>query len=122
MIDLALSEAPPNGRADHPRRADDPRHHEPVLPDGPPDSIAGWKALADGLLIHKSCVFHRNLEISCRYAWIYTRLPARFKWAGMAAFASFHVRLALLPFRLDADSGTGVVDIPHSLGRRRERC
>ena len=83
-----------------------------------PDTIAGWKALADGLLTNQSCVFRRNLEISSRYASLYARLPAYFKWAGMAAFASYHVRLALLPFRLDADR-TGFVDIPHSLGRHR---
>lgn len=63
-------------------------------------------------------MFHRNLEISSRYAWIYKSLPACFKWAGMAAFASHHVRLALFPFRLDTDR-TGYVDIPHSLGRQR---
>jgi len=63
-------------------------------------------------------VFHRNLEISSRYAWIYKSLPACFKWAGMAAFASYHVRLALFPFRLDTDR-TGYVDIPHSLDRRK---
>ena len=45
-------------------------------------------------------------------------MPAYFKWAGMAAFASHHVRLALFPLRLDRDR-TGYVDIPHSLGRRR---
>ena len=45
-------------------------------------------------------------------------LPACLKWAGMAAIASHHVRLALFPLRLDADR-TGYVDIPHSLGRRR---
>ena len=85
---------------------------------GRPDTIAGWKALADGLLTDQSCAFHRNLEISSRYAWIYKFLPAYFKWAGMAAFASHHVRLALFPFRLDTDR-TGYVDIPHSLGRQR---
>ena len=94
------------------------RRHELVLRDGAPDTIAGWKALAEGLLTNQSCVFHRNLEISSRYAWIHARLPACFKWAGMAAFASHHVRLALLPFRLDTDR-TGFVDIPHSLGRHR---
>ena len=73
------------------------RRHELVLRDGAPDTIAGWKALAEGLLTNQSCVFHRNLEISSRYAWIHARLPACFKWAGMAAFASHHVRLALLP-------------------------
>ena len=78
-----------------------PEPRELVLRDGPPDTIAGWKALVDGLLTDQPCVFHRNLEISSRYAWIYKYLPAYFKWAGMAAFASHHVRLALFPFRLD---------------------
>jgi hypothetical protein len=95
-----------------------PQPHELVLRNGTPDTIAGWKALADGLLTDQPCVFHRNLEISSRYAWIYKFLPSCFKWAGMAAFASHHVRLALFPFRLDRDR-TGYVDIAHSLGRRR---
>ena len=85
---------------------------------GPPDSIAGWKALACGLLTDQACAFHRNLEISSRYAWLYKFLPGSFKWAGMAAFASHHVRIALFPFRLDTDR-TGYVDIPHSLRRQR---
>ena len=95
-----------------------PQPRELVLRNGTPDTIAGWKALADGLLTDQSCAFHRNLEISSRYAWIYKFLPACFKWAGMAAFASHHVRLALFPLRLDTDR-TGYVDIPHSLGRQR---
>ena len=95
-----------------------PKPHELVLRNGAPDTIAGWKALADGLLTNQSCAFHRNLEISSRYAWIYKFLPACFKWAGMAAFASHHVRLALFPLRLDTDR-TGYVDIPHSLGRQK---
>ena len=45
-------------------------------------------------------------------------MPACFKWAGMAAIASHHVRLALFPLRLDTDR-TGYVDIPHSLGRQK---
>ena len=95
-----------------------PQPQELVLRHGTPDTIAGWRALADGLLTDQDCVFHRNLEISSRYAWLYRLHPACFKWAGMAAFASYHVRLALYPFRLDADR-TGYVDIPHSLGRQR---
>jgi hypothetical protein len=95
-----------------------PQPHELVRENGMPDSIAGWKALADGLLTDQSCVFHRNLEISSRYAWIYKFMPTSLKWAGMAAFASHHVRLALFPLRLDRDR-TGYVDIPHSLGRRK---
>ena len=61
------------------------------------------------------------MEISSRYAWIYQHLPACFKWAGMAAIASHHVRLALFPLRLDTDR-TGYVDIPRSLGRRQRCC
>ena len=58
------------------------------------------------------------MEISARYAWMHEQQPAGFKWAAMAAFASHHVRLALFPLRLDTD-GTGYVDIPRSLARRR---
>ena len=31
-----------------------------------PDTIAGWQALADGLLTAQPCAFHRNVEISSR--------------------------------------------------------
>jgi hypothetical protein len=83
-----------------------------------PDTIAGWKAVAGDLLSDPCCAFHRNAEISARYAWLYTLQPVYFKWAAMAAIASHHVRLALFPFRLDTD-GTGYVNIPSSLGRRK---
>lgn len=85
---------------------------------GTPGSIEEWRALADGLLTHQSCAFHRNVEISARYAWLYQLLPACFKWAGMAAIASHHVRLALFPLRLDTDR-TGFVDLRRNLGRPR---
>ena len=74
--------------------------------------------MADGLLSDPCCAFHRNIEISSRYAWMYTLRPACFKWAAMAAIASHHVRLALFPLRLDTDR-TGYVDIPHSLRRTK---
>jgi hypothetical protein len=92
--------------------------HELVPGDATPTSIAEWKALADGFLTQESCAFHRNVEISARYTWLYKLMPTCFKWAGMAAIASHHVRLALFPLRLDADR-TGYVNIPHSLVRRR---
>ena len=95
-----------------------PAPHELVERRGTPDTIPEWKALVEGLLTDDLCVFHRNLEISSRYAWMYKSLPCCLKWAGMAAFASHHVRLALYPFRLDTDR-TGVADIDRSLGRRR---
>ena len=92
--------------------------YEPVPGDVTPNSIEEWKAVADGFLTDESCAFHRNVEISARYAWLYKLMPSCFKWAGMAAIASHHIRLALFPLRLDADR-TGYVNIPHSLVRRR---
>ena len=89
-----------------------------VPEDRAPHTIAQWQGLADGLLTDQACAFHRNVEISSRYAWLYKALPSCLKWAGMAAIASHHVRLALFPLRLDTDR-SGYVDIPHSLGRRR---
>ena len=94
------------------------RPGELVPRDVQPDSISGWKAVADGFLTDQACAFHRNVEISSRYAWMYKLLPDCFKWAGMAAIASHHVRLALFPLRLDTDR-TGYVDIPRSLGRQK---
>ncbi len=81
-----------------------------------PDTIAGWKAKADLLLTSRCCAFHRNMEISARYAWMYELQPSYFKWAAMAAIASHHVRVALLPLRLDIDS-TDNVGIPPGRGR-----
>jgi hypothetical protein len=106
--------------AGQPNRPDEliPEPRELVPRNRTPDTIAGWKAVADGLLSDRCCAFHRNVEISSRYAWIYKFQPACFKWAAMAAIASYHVRLALFPLRLDTDR-TGYVDIPHSLGRRK---
>jgi hypothetical protein len=105
----------PDGRPDRPDELI-PEPHELVPQNRAPDTIAGWKAVADGLLSDPCCAFHRNVEISSRYAWMYKLQPACFKWAAMAAIASHHVRLALFPLRLDADR-TGYVDIPHSLRR-----
>jgi hypothetical protein len=83
-----------------------------------PDTIADWKAASEALLSDPCCAFHRNMEISSRYARLHEMLPSCFKWAAMAAIASHHVRLALYPLRFDTD-GTGFVDLPRSLGRRR---
>jgi hypothetical protein len=94
-----------------------PTPEELVRRVGSPDTVEGWKALADSLLTEQSCVFHRNLEISSGYAWMYMSLPTCLKWAGMAAFASHHARLVLYPFRLHADR-SGYSDIPRSLRHR----
>jgi len=105
----------PDGRPNRPGQLI-PQPHEFAPRNGAPDTIAGWKAAAEGLLSPPCCAFHRNVEISARYAWMYKLQPACFKWAAMAAIASHHARLALFPLRLDTDH-SGYVDIPHSLRR-----
>ncbi|MEM1448208.1 MAG: hypothetical protein AAGI22_03805 [Planctomycetota bacterium] len=77
-------------------------------------SVEDWRRAAEGLLSEQPCVFHRNGEISALYATLYQRNPGLFKWAGMAAFASHHVRVALFPLRIDADP-SGRVDLPRTL-------
>ncbi len=89
-----------------------------ALPDPAPDTVEGWRAAAAALLSPPCCAFHRNMEISSRYAWLQGQQPTCFKWAGMAAIASHHVRLVLFPFRLSADR-SGWVDLPRSLSRLR---
>jgi hypothetical protein len=82
-----------------------------------PNTVTEWRAAAQALLSPPCCTFHRNMEITARYAWLHARQPTCFKWAGMAAIASHHARLVLFPFRLDADR-SGYVNLPRSLGRR----
>jgi len=107
----------------------------PVLPEGdaggqrlrlaldqvrhsPPTTISGWKALAEGILVDERCALHRNQQVSSCYAWAYMALPGCFKWAGMAAIASHHVRVALLPLHIETalTSSSGRIRTP---GRRR---
>jgi hypothetical protein len=116
-VERHRQEERPDGR---PHRRDEliPNPHELVPRNRNPDTIAVWKAVVDDLLSSQCCAFHRNIEISSRYAWIHKLQPACFKWAAMAAIASHHVRLALFPLRLDTDRN-GYVDIPHSLRRQK---
>lgn len=79
-------------------------------------TVQCWRNRANDLLSRQECVFHRNGEISALYAALYLRHPDLYKWAGMAAFASHHARLALVPLKLDADD-SGAVDVPRSLRR-----
>ena len=53
-----------------------PEPPELVPPNRTPDTIAGWRAVADGFLSDPCCAFHRNVEISSCYAWIHRRQPA----------------------------------------------
>lgn len=68
-----------------------------------------WRDAAELLLSQVPCVFHRNLEISGAYAWMYLDQPTLFKWCGMASFASYHARQLLLPFRLKTNAAGELV-------------
>ncbi len=98
-----------------------PKPREFVLRNGPPETIAGRKALANSLLTDQSCAFHRNLEISSRYPWVYKVLPAYLKWAGMAGFASHHVRIAL-SFRSGSTPIAPATSTSRTACAARERC
>jgi hypothetical protein len=78
-------------------------------------SLADWKAHAQSLLSRQPCVFVRNGQISALYAALYLRRPQLFKWAGLAAIASRHIRVALWPLRIGAAGE--VIDLPRALGR-----
>lgn len=58
-----------------------------------------WQALAESRLPPKDQIVARNAAITATYARWYVQRPDLLKWAGMAAFASHRVGLALLPFR-----------------------
>jgi hypothetical protein len=79
-------------------------------------SLEEWKAHAESLLSRQPCVFVRNNQISALYAALYLRQPTLFKWSGLAAIASRHIRLALWPLRFGADPGDEI-DLPKALGR-----
>ncbi|MEM6724985.1 MAG: hypothetical protein AAF598_13180, partial [Bacteroidota bacterium] len=60
-------------------------------------TIADWKANLEARLPAYERVIARNKIISGNYAALYQKAPRLYKWAGMAAFASHHVGMALLP-------------------------
>lgn len=58
---------------------------------------AYWQTLTESRLPPTSDIIARNAAITGTYATWYTKLPL-FKWAGMAAFSSHRVGLALRPY------------------------
>ncbi len=76
-------------------------------------SVEQWCDATDLLLSNQPCIFYRNLEISAAYSWMYLNRPRLFKWCGMAAFASYHARLLLTPFKLRVDE-TGALVKPEA--------
>ena len=89
-----------------------------VDPPGPDAPTEDWIAFTEHALSTRECVFGRNADITATYARLYLRHPALFKWAGMAAYASHHVRLALWPLRLGVDA-EGFVEIEKTRTRYR---
>lgn len=64
------------------------------------NTIAEWKQkYMNGLPSEKDAVA-RNHAITASYAELYLQRPDLFKWAGMAAFASHHVGIAMLPYKI----------------------
>jgi hypothetical protein len=58
-----------------------------------------WQATAAAELPDESNVIARNAAITAHYTRWYLQYPSLFRWAGMAAFASHRVGIALLPYR-----------------------
>lgn len=83
-----------------------------------PETVDSWQAFGRSLLTDEACTFHRNVEISAWYAWLYRLEPMCFKWAGMAALASHHIRLALAPLRSPGDRH-GPADLLRAWPRQR---
>lgn len=89
---------------------------ERAVCDGPrAGSVEEWKAHAQSLLARQPCVFVRNAQISALYAALYLHQPQLFKWAGLAAIASRHIRVALWPLRWGASGEE--IDLPRVVGR-----
>ena len=65
-------------------------------------SIQDWKDYCNQMLPPEEDVVSRNHRITSIYAELYWSNRELFKWAGMAAFASHHVGLGLLAFKLNA--------------------
>jgi hypothetical protein len=80
-----------------------------------------WRRELEARLPPESQVRARNAAITATYASWYRRHPAIFKWAGMAAFASRQVGIALVPFGA-AELVDGIRDeLREELGLDRER-
>jgi hypothetical protein len=65
-----------------------------------------WSRIALAALPPEGEVIERNRAITAAYAAWYRDHPHLYKWAGAAAFASYRVGLALLPYHLDAIAQT----------------
>ena len=81
------------------------------------DSIKNLKASSEALLPPSKNVIERNKAITGQYARMYERAPEIFKWAGMAAFASYHIGMSLIPFKW---VDIGIVELPQALEQKEK--
>jgi hypothetical protein len=65
-------------------------------------SVEYWQNVVMSRLPPPEHVVAGNHEITAQYAHWYQTHPGLFKWAGMAAFASYRVGIALLPYRIES--------------------
>ena len=80
-------------------------------------TIADWKLHIENILPPVDKVIERNKAISATYASIYDDNTLLFKWSGMAAFASYHIGLSLLPFKwVDFE----MIDMKTAIERKRK--
>jgi len=63
------------------------------------EDIQAYKESFESKLPKEEDVIARNKKISSMYAELYLEHPDIFKWAGMAAFASNHIGIGLIPYR-----------------------
>ena len=78
-------------------------------------TIADYKNLLEAKLPPESDVINRNKSISRIYAELYLQHPHIFKWAGMAAFASNHIGIGLIPYHL---KGFELLDLSNSCHKK----
>lgn len=64
------------------------------------NTIIDYKRSFEKKLPREGRVIDRNKAISSIYANLYLQNPDVFKWAGMAAFASNHIGIGLLPYHI----------------------
>jgi hypothetical protein len=69
-----------------------------VVSDAGEETLERWRSDVLSVLPSEKHVRERNAAITATYASWYRRHPSFFKWAGVAAFASRQVGLALAPF------------------------
>ena len=79
------------------------------------NTIADWKAYTESLLPSSEKVSERNKAITVQYARMYELAPDMYKWAGMAAFASYHIGMSLIPFKW---ADLGVMELSEALAQK----